>query len=74
MRCFANRFQEPFGIVCPVSSRYILLRYHPDMLLFDERFINYGCNKVQFIDHLRLMGYDFHLLTTSFCMDLVHHE
>ena len=57
-----------------MSSSYLLLRYSPDTLLFDERFINYGCNKVQFVDQLRLMGYDFYLLSTSFSMDLVHHE
>ena len=64
MKCFQNRLQEP----------YLFLRYYHDMLLFDERFVNYGCNKVQFVDQLRLMGYDFYLLTRSFAMDLVHHD
>lgn len=46
VRCFANRFQEP----------YVIMRYTPSTLLFDERFVDYGCNKVQYIDHLRHMG------------------
>ena len=64
MKCFPNRLQES----------YLLMKYSPDMLLFDERFVNYGCNKVQYVDHLRMRGYEFYLLTRSFAMDLVHHE
>lgn len=54
--------------------RYLLLKYDQDMLLFDERFVDYGCNKVQYVDHLRLLGYQFYILTQTFAMDLVHHE
>ena len=64
MNCFSNRLQEP----------YIMLKYDKEMLLFDERFVDYGCNKVQYVDHLRLIGYEFYLLGRSFAMDLVHHE
>ena len=74
MKCFQNRLQEPFEICFSLMDRYLFLRFYPDMLLFDERFVNYGCNKVQFVDQLRLMGYDFYLLTRSFAMDIVHHE
>lgn len=74
MKCFQNRLQEPLAMFLSLTNRYLFLRYYPDMLLFDERFVNYGCNKVQFVDQLRLMGYDFYLLTRSFAMDLVHHE
>ena len=51
-----------------------MLKYSEDMLLFDERFVDYGCNKVQYVDHLRLRGYEFYILTQTFAMDLVHHE
>lgn len=44
--CFVNRFQEP----------YVILKYSNQTLFYDERFINYGCNKVQLIDHLRHLG------------------
>lgn len=46
MTCFPNRFQEP----------YLLLKYDSNTLFFDERFINYGCNKVQYVDHIRHLG------------------
>lgn len=29
------------------------------MLLFDERFINYGYNKQQWVENLRYVGYKF---------------
>lgn len=33
-----------------------MMRYLPSTPLFDERFVDYGCNKVQYIDRLRNMG------------------
>lgn len=70
-----NRFQEP----------YLIARYSKSTIFYDERFINYGCNKVQLVDHLRhfgmgaflgmsIIGYKFYILTNSFAMDIVHHE
>ena len=73
MKCFPNRLQESYCFP-PLANRYLLLKYSKDMLLFDERFVNYGCNKVQYVDHLRLRGVQFYLLTGSVAMDLVHHE
>lgn len=64
VRCFANRFQEP----------YVIVRYTPSTLLFDERFVDYGCNKVQYIDHLRHMGYKFYIMTNAFAMDIAHYD
>ena len=51
-----------------------MFRYTKNTLLFDERFVDYGCNKVQYIEHLRLTGKRFYVLTTSFAMDIAHHE
>lgn len=39
-----------------MNARYVMVKYSKDMLLFDERFVNYGCNKVQWINLLRLSG------------------
>lgn len=39
---------------------------------FDERFINYGFNKVQWIEHLRYLGYEFSVLAQSYAMDMPH--
>lgn len=39
---------------------------------FDERFINYGCNKVQWIEHLRYLGFEFSVLSQSYALDMPH--
>ena len=46
-----NDFQEP----------YVLLKRSSNTPLFDERFKNYGYNKVQLIEHLKYKGsyYDY---------------
>lgn len=60
--CFITDFQEP----------YVLMRVYENMPLFDERFVNYGYNKVQFFEHLRAAGYQFYILRNAFAMDLPH--
>lgn len=52
----------------------MMVRYTESTVLFDERFVDYGCNKVQYIDHLRNIGYQFYLLTQAFAIDVIHHE
>ncbi|KAK8800060.1 hypothetical protein WA588_002878, partial [Blastocystis sp. NMH] len=64
LSCFPSRFQEP----------YVMLRFDNSTLLFDERFIDYGCNKVQYIDHLRYMGYRFYIVSDAFATDVLHHD
>ena len=39
---------------------------------FDERFINYGFNKVEFIENLRYLGFEFSVLTQSYAIDIPH--
>ena len=39
---------------------------------FDERFINYGFNKVQWIEYLRYLGYEYYILSRSFAFDIPH--
>lgn len=55
-----------------VENRYLMIRYSNDTILFDERFINYGCNKVQYVDYLRHLGYQFYILGDEFAMDVLH--
>ena len=40
--------------------------------LFDERFINYGFNKVQWIENLRYLGFEFSVLSQAFAVDIPH--
>lgn len=49
-----------------------MVRKSESMPMFDERFINYGYNKVQWLEHLRYMGYDFQILTNGFAVDIPH--
>lgn len=46
LKCVMNDFQEP----------YVLLKRSSNTPLFDERFKNYGYNKVQLIEHLKYKG------------------
>ena len=62
MDCFRQRFLEP----------YVMVRRTEILPLFDERFINYGFNKVQWIENLRYLGFEFYVLGQSFAFDIPH--
>lgn len=64
IRCFLNDFQEP----------YVMLRRLKSTPLFDERFVNYGYNKVQLFEHLRAANFRFYILLQAFGMDIPHAE
>lgn len=34
-------------------DRYVMLKYTEQTPLYDERFVNYGYNKIQFIEQLK---------------------
>lgn len=40
--------------------------------MFDERFINYGYNKQQWVENLRYIGYKFAQLVQCFGIDIPH--
>lgn len=46
---YRNRNEVINGMMCS----YLVLKYTPSLPLFDERFINYGYNKIQYMEHLR---------------------
>ena len=64
IKCFIADFQEP----------YVMLRYTKNTPLFDERFVDYGYNKVQLFEHLRAAGYKFHIINNAFSIDILHHQ
>lgn len=49
-----------------------MIRKTPNTPLFAERFINYGFDKVEWIENLRYVGYEFHVLSHSFAVDMPH--
>lgn len=44
------------------------------MPLYDERFVGYGWNKVQWIEHLRYIGYRFYVFNNGFIIHCPHPE
>ncbi|OAO18018.1 STE family protein kinase [Blastocystis sp. ATCC 50177/Nand II] len=60
--CWPNDAQEP----------YMVLKRHEGIVLFDEAFINYGGNKVQYVNHIRALNPHFYVLNNAFAVDLPH--
>ena len=54
------------------SLRYLIARKSDHLPLFDERFINYGYNKQQWVEHLRYIGYKFAQLVHGYGIDIPH--
>ena len=55
-----------------VKGSYLIVRRSASLPRFDERFVNYGYNKVQWVANLRYAGYRFYVLGTDFAMDVAH--
>lgn len=50
----------------------MLVRKWKNLPLFDERFINYGFNKMQWFENLRYYAYQFSILSQGYCVDIPH--
>ena len=70
--CLLNEHQEPWGWRGFVRDRYVMVRRSENTPLFDPRFVNYGYNKMELIQHLRYKGFRFFVLVNSFAMDMPH--
>mgnify|MGYP004686284661 FL=1 len=55
-----------------IQEPYVFVKRSAKLPRFDERFVNYGKNKVQWIIHLRLLGYKYYVLSHSFAVDVPH--
>ena len=62
VKCFKGDTQEP----------YVMVKKTESLPRFSERFVNYGYNKVQWLEHLRYVGYDYQILTNGFAVDIPH--
>lgn len=62
VKCFKGDTQEP----------YVMVKKTDSLPRFDERFVNYGYNKVQWLEHLRYVGFDYEILTNGFAVDIPH--
>ena len=54
IRCMPYNLQEPWAQSDAVTRSYLMLKYTDFIPLYDERFVNYGYNKIQYVEHLRL--------------------
>ena len=64
--------------------RYLVLKYTSELPLFDERFVNYGYNKIQYIEQLRFYSMfeemtwylvdNLYILTQDFALDMYHQK
>ena len=70
--CAFTDFQEPWMCEYCFSGRYTILKYTPSTPLFNEEFVNYGYNKIQYFEHLRAANYRFFILNHAFMIDLAH--
>lgn len=62
--CIPNYEQEP----------YYVLRKTNATPRFDERFMDYGYNKMQHMRHLLYEGYRFFILSNCYAVDMPHRE
>lgn len=53
---------------------YLLVQKMDSLPLYDERFVGYGWNKVQWIEHLRYIGYRFYVFNNGFIIHCPHPE
>lgn len=57
-----------------MNCRYLLVQKVDSLPLYDERFVGYGWNKVQWIEHLRYIGYRFYVFNNGFIIHCPHPE
>ncbi|KAM7454642.1 hypothetical protein BLSTO_04599 [Blastocystis sp. subtype 1] len=70
--CWKNYLQEPSVIINRMSRSYLLVRRNDSLTAFHEAFINYGFNKISFVEMLRREEYRFVLAGKVFAFDLPH--
>ena len=49
-----------------------MVKHTPQTPFFDTRFIDYGYNKVSFIEQLRQMNYQMYIFSNVFALDYPH--
>lgn len=69
--------QPGAGAVCDagmLKDRYFIVKMTVDTPLYEEGYINYGFNKIQYFEHLRLRGARLYIIAQSFAVDMPHPE
>jgi hypothetical protein len=70
--CFDSYRYEPYLVIrwCPAGQSAT----HPVAPFYDERFHGYGKNKIEYVQHLRMMGYRYAVLPEGFIVHNPHVE
>jgi hypothetical protein len=76
LHCFDSLRYEPYVVIrwCPSSSISGDQHVKAVAPYYDERFHGYGKNKIQYISHLRFLGYQFSILPEGFLVHNPHPE
>ena len=51
---------------------YVIVKHSPYTPMYDSRFIDYGFNKMSFIEKLRQMNFQMYILNNAFAIDYPH--
>ena len=62
IKCFIADMMEP----------YVIVKHSPYTPMYDSRFIDYGFNKMSFIEKLRQMNFQMYILNNAFAIDYPH--
>ena len=51
---------------------FVVVRKTVNIPLFDKRFVNYGYNNQECVEHLRYKGYEFKVFRDGFLIEVPH--
>ena len=51
---------------------YVMVKHSPSTPMYDSRFIDYGFNKMSYIEKLRQMNYQMYILNNAYAIDYPH--
>jgi hypothetical protein len=72
--CFDSLRYEPYVVLRWCPSGIYEGKPLPVAPFYDERFVGYGKNKIQYVSHLRFTGYQFGVLPEEFIVHNPHSE
>ena len=54
-------------------NRYLMVQRDDTITVFYDEFINYGFNKITYVEKLRYSNFSFYLASKLYAFDLPHH-
>ena len=56
-----------------LMNRYLMVQRDDNITVFYDEFINYGFNKITYVEKLRYSNFSFYLASKLYAFDLPHH-